>query len=86
MAPKQLDVAALGVRGEDSLRSTLEAVEFAGNQRLQGKLIVLELGNLYLETLFFCEIAGRHHEENTGVGLGIDQAMLPKLFLRISLS
>src|SRR5262249_41694653 len=48
MAPKQLDIAALGVRGEDSLRSTLAAVEFARNLSLQGTLSVLQLENLYL--------------------------------------
>ena len=48
VAPKQFDVAALGVGREDALRPAFEAVEFAGDQRLEGKLIVLELRNLDL--------------------------------------
>src|SRR5262249_1557870 len=82
---EQLDIAALGIRCEDPLRSTLETVKLAGNQRLQGKLIVLELRNFYFESLFFCKVTRRHHQENTGIGLGVDEAVLPNFLLSAGL-
>src|SRR5262249_48981253 len=81
VAPEQFDIAALCVGGKDALRSALETVEFPRDECLQGELIVLELRNFNLETLFFCKVAGRYHHEDTGIGLHVNQPVLPDLFL-----
>ena len=46
VAAEQLHVAALGVGGKHALRPALEAVELAGDQRLERELVVLELRDL----------------------------------------
>src|SRR4029450_6677128 len=81
VAAEQLDVGAFGVGGEDPLWSTLETVQFARDQGLQGKLVILELGNFNLQALIFCEIARRYHQQDTSVGLGVDQSVFPDFFL-----
>src|SRR5262245_4556120 len=81
MAAQQLHIGALGVGREYALRSPFEAIELAGDQRFERKLVVLELRNFDLEALFLREVARRYHQEDAGVGFCVDQAMLPDLFL-----
>src|SRR5262245_1452212 len=81
MAAQQLHIGALGVGREYALRSPFEAIELAGDQRLERKLVVLELRNFDLEALFLRKVARRYHQEDAGVGFRVDQAMLPDLFL-----
>ena len=82
VAAEDPGVGALGVGGEHALRPALEAVEFAGDQRLERDLVVLELRNLELEALLGGEVARRHHHEDAGVGFGVDQAVAPHFVLR----
>ena len=51
MAAEDANVAALGVGGEHALRPAFEAVELAGDQRLERDLVVLELRIFELEAL-----------------------------------
>src|SRR5262245_35334361 len=81
MAAQQLHIGALGVGREYALRSPFEAIELAGDQRFERKLVVLELRNFNLEPLFLRKVARRYHQEDAGVGFCVDQAMLPDLFL-----
>ena len=46
--PRIFDIGALGVGGEHALRPAFEAVELAGDQRLERELVVLELRDLSL--------------------------------------
>src|SRR5262249_43599859 len=79
---QQLDIGTFGIGSEYALRTALETVELAGYQRFQRKLVVLELRNFDLETLFLRKIARRYHQKNSGVCFRVDQSMLPDLFLR----
>ena len=75
-------IATLGIGGEYALRPAFEAIKLAGNQRLEGKLVVAELRGFDLEALLLGEVARCQHQENAGIGLGLDQAVPPDFFLR----
>ena len=83
MTSKQPGVSPFGVGRKNALRSAFEAVEFAGDQRLEGKLIVLELRYFDLEALLLRKVTRGHHQKNACIGLGIYQPVLPYLFLRL---
>ena len=82
MAADDLDVGAARDRREHTLRAAFEAVDLAGDQRLEADLVVLDLQQIELEALLFGKAAfGRHHEE-AGVGLGVEQRVAPGFALR----
>src|SRR5262249_56723512 len=64
-------------------RPALVALELAREQRAQRNDVVLEIGQLELEPLLGREAAAHSHHLKAGVALGLDDAMMPWLSLRV---
>src|SRR5262249_57603456 len=86
MTPDDLDVGVARRRDDGGRRPALVALELARQQRAQGNDVVLEIGQLEVEPLLGREAAAHRHHLKAGIALGLDDAVTPRLSLRVSAS
>jgi len=76
MAAQELDVDPERGGDDRAGERAIIAFDLAGEQRLEADGVALELHDLELEALLLGE-AARHHHEDAGVALGLDDAVPP---------
>jgi hypothetical protein len=76
MAAQELDVDPERGGDDRAGEGAVIAFDLAGEQRLEADGVALELHDLELEALLLGE-AARHHHEDAGVALGLDDAVTP---------
>jgi len=86
MTADDLDVGVARGRDDGGRRPALVALELARQQRAQRNDVVLKIGQLELEALLGRKAAADRHHLKTGVALGFDDAVTPRLSLRVGAS
>ena len=79
MAADDLDVGAAHIGRDRALHAAFEAVELAGQQRLEPDLVILDLEQFEPQALALGKPALRRHQQETRVGFRRDDAVPPGL-------